>query len=302
MRSGLIASLVLLGLAGCSTSSSQAKHDTTVQPQESNPAQPSPSSTSPGEDQGAQGDHLRGGPALHGFEGKPEPGFAADARLNLKHGEEALADHNYDEATKYFEYVRTHYPFQDASKVAELRLADTDFDKGEWDAARDRYQNFVKAHPSNPQADYASYRAALTYFKDAPSGFFLLPPQYEKDLTPVQNALKSMTGFVHDWPESKYLPDAQKVIASCEKLLAQHEMYVSDFYAKRDHPAGAANRLEVLVKDYPNSGLVDDALFKLHDLYQDMKQPEKAKDALRRIVQHAPGSSDAQKAQKMLGS
>lgn len=301
MRSGLIASFVLLGLAACSTSSSQAKHDTTEQPQGSEPAQASPSSSG-AEGAHAAGDHLRSGPELRGFEGKPEAGFAADARANLKHGDEALSDHNFDEATKYFEYVRTHYPFQDASRVAELRLGDTDFEKGEWEAARDRYQNFVKAHPSNPQADYASYRAALTYYNDAPSHFFLLPPAYEKDLTPVENALKSMTSFVHDWPQSKYLPEAQKVIVSCEKLLAEHEMYVSDFYAKRDHFAGAANRLEVLVKSYDASGLVDDALFKLHDLYLKLKQPEKAKDALRRIVERAPESSAAKKAQQMLGS
>jgi outer membrane protein assembly factor BamD (BamD/ComL family) len=79
-------------------------------------------------------------------------------------------------------------------------------------------------------------------------------------------------------------------------------MYVSDFYAKREHYQGAANRLELLVKDYDQSELVNEALFKLHDLYGKLKEPQKAKDALRRIVERAPGSKEAQEAQKLLGS
>jgi outer membrane protein assembly factor BamD len=298
MRSGLITSLVVLGLAGCSTSSSQTKPDTSAPPDAS---QASPSSQSH-EDQPLAGDHLGNGPTLHGFEGRPEAGFAPDAATNLKHGEEALSDHNYDEASKYFEYVRTHYPFQDASKLAELRLADTDFAKGEWDSARDRYSNFVKAHPSNAQADYAQFQAALTFYKDAPSGFFLLPPSYEKDLSSVQSALTAMRSFAKEWPDSKHVPEAHEVITSCAKLLAEHEMYVSDFYAKRDHLAGAAQRLETLVKDYGDSGLTDDALFKLHDLYGKLKEPAKAKDALQRLIARTKDAGAASRAKKLLGS
>lgn len=298
MRNGLTVSLLsLLALAGCSTSSTQTRPDDAPEA-----SQPSPSARHDGEDQPLPGDHLGQGPTLHGLEGRPTPGFAQDAQANLRAGEEALADHNFEEATKYFDYVRTHYPFQEASKVAELRLADTDFERGEWDSARDRYGNFVKAHPSNPDADYAQYRAALTFFKDAPSDFFLLPPPYEKDLTPVENALSAMRAFVHDWPDSKYLPDAKKVIDGCAKLLAEHEMYAADFYAKRDHPQGAVQRLETLVKDYGDTGLADEALFKLHDLYEQLKEPAKAKEALQRIVTRAPDSSAAEKARKLLGS
>lgn len=299
MRFGLIASLAVLGLWGCGTSSSQTKPDSNAPP---DAAKPSPSSSSPEDHRQMEGDHLGNGPSLHGFEGKPEPGFSPDAMANLRHGEEALADHNFDEASKYFEYVRTHYPFQDASKLAELRLADTDFERTEWESARDRYNNFVKAHPSNAQADYAQYRAALTYFKDAPSGFFLLPPAYEKDLSSVESALSAMRTFIRDWPQSKYVPDAQKVITESAKLLADHEMYAADFYAKREHYQGAVQRLETLVKNYGDSGLADDALFKLHDLYEKLKEPAKAKDALQRIIARGKDPDAAAKARKLLGS
>jgi outer membrane protein assembly factor BamD len=299
VRSSVFAALVIL--TACSSGSKETRKDEVI-PAKSEADHGSEVQSPTLDEQPAAGDHLRSGPTLHGMEGRPQEGFEVSAELNLQRAQSALKDHNYDEATKFFDYVRTRYPFQDASKVAELGLADTDFEKQEWDAARDRYQNFVKAHPTNAQADYAAYRAALTYWKDAPSDFVLLPPQYEKDLTPVKNALTAMRAFTRDWPQSKYVPEAKKVIGESETILARQDMYVSDFYAKREHYQGAANRLELLVKDYDQSELVNEALFKLHDLYGKLKEPQKAKDALRRIVERAPGSKEAQEAQKLLGS
>lgn len=251
---------------------------------------------------GSPVDRLTGGQALHGMSGKPTQKFEPDAARNLKKGEEALQDHRWDEAAKYFNYVRTHYPFQDAAKVAELKLGDVDFSRENYASARDRYTAFVRAHPANPHADYAAYRSALSYYKERPSSFFLLPPSYEKDLTDVQNGYNAMRTFVLDFPNSKYVPLAKKVIARCEHLLAEREMYVANFYAKRDHWAGAAGRLEGLVESYPNCDLAPDALWKLHKAYTKLKKPTEAKSALERLVTRFPKSADAKKARALLGS
>jgi outer membrane protein assembly factor BamD len=284
----------LIALAACKSSNE-------IKPDEGQTG--SSEGTETGEGTGTQTDRLRGGPQLHGMEGRPDlEKFAPDAVENLKKGDDALADHNYDDAQKYFEYVRTHYPFQEAAKVAELRLADVEFARESWLDARDRYTNFVRAHPAHPMTDYAAYRAALTHYKDGPSSLIVLPPAFEKDLTEVQAALSDMRDFVRNFPDSKYLPQAHKVIQDCSQLLAEHEMYVADFYAKRDHWAGTALRLEELVKSYPDSNLTKDALVKLHEAYVHLNRPEDAKGALRRLIQAFPQSSEAEKAKKTLGS
>ena len=88
-----------------------------------------------------------------------EPDYASDADTNLQRGAEALESKNYLEAERYFEYVKSKYPFLEAAKTAELRLADTDFERERFIEARDRYQNFVKLHPTHAKVDYAAYRA-----------------------------------------------------------------------------------------------------------------------------------------------
>jgi outer membrane protein assembly factor BamD len=233
--------------------------------------------------------------------GGPNPVYASDAALNMKKGNDALADKQYALAERYFEYVKTKYPFVDASREAELRLADVSFERELWSEARDRYTVFVKLHPSYFRVDYAAYQAALTFYKDLPSNFFILPPSYEREQTNVHGAYDSMTAFVKTYPNSIYVPAAKKQGEEARQRLAKHEMYVADFYEKRGHLAGAVGRLETVAQKYPGD---DEAniLFHLHDLYLKLSDPVHARDALERIVLKLPGTPAAQRAQAMLGS
>lgn len=229
-----------------------------------------------------------------------EPTYASDAAVNMKRGNEALASRQYMTAEKYFEYVKTKYPFLDASREAELRLGDVSFEREYWTEARDRYTVFVKLHPTYFRVDYAAYRAALTYYKDMPSQLFFLPPGYEKDQTQVKGAFDSLDTFVKTYPDSSFVPEAKKFQAEARQRLIQHELYVADFYEQRGHLAGAAGRLEVVVTKFPGPNEAD-ILFHLHDLYLKLSDPVRAKGALERIVARMPGTPEAQRAQAMLG-
>ena len=232
--------------------------------------------------------------------GGPKPTYGNEAATNMKRGNDALANKEYALAERYFEYVKTKYPFVDASREAELRLADVSFERELWSEARDRYTVFVKLHPSYFRVDYAAFRSAQTYYKDMPSNFFILPPSYEREQTNVRGAFDSMTAFVKTYPSSVYIKEATKDAETARQKLAAHEMYVADFYEKRGHLAGAVGRLETLVNKYPGQ---DEAtiLFRLHDLYLKLSDPVHARDALERIVTRLPGTPAAARAQSMLG-
>src|SRR4051812_27096723 len=94
--------------------------------------------------------------------------FTQNARSNLDKGKEALEGKQFVEAESYFEEVRTKYPFLEEAKEAELLLADLDYARERFAEARDRYEAFVKAHPSHPSVDYAAFRAATTHLKEMP--------------------------------------------------------------------------------------------------------------------------------------
>src|SRR5438105_3350983 len=71
-----------------------------------------------------------------------EPTYAADAETNLAKGDEMLESKNFLEAQKYYDYVKSKFPYLEVATTAELRLGDVDFDREKYLEARDRYLNF----------------------------------------------------------------------------------------------------------------------------------------------------------------
>jgi outer membrane protein assembly factor BamD len=233
--------------------------------------------------------------------GEPsEPNYASDAQTNLERGVEALGNKNFLEAERYFNHVRTRYPFLDAAREAELRMADALFGREQYLEARDAYQSFIKAHPSWPQVDYAAFQVAMTHYKEIPSGFFLLPPPEEKDQTEVKNSLRAMNDFLRQYPKSQYAPRAQEVVDETRSRLARHEMYVASFYAKRERWRAVAFRYENVIRQYPGLGFDEKALFGIYDAYMRLDEKDKAHQALQEVVSRMPGTPAAQRAQALL--
>jgi outer membrane protein assembly factor BamD len=227
--------------------------------------------------------------------------YAADAETNLKLGDEHLESRAYPEAQKYFEYVRTKFPYLEASKTAELRLGDVEFEREKYSEARDRYNNFIKLHPTHARVDYAAFRAALTHFKDIPSDFFLFPAASEKDQADVRAAMNSLGDFLKTYPKSQHKDEAEKVYTQVRKRLADHEWYVADFYRSRDRWPAVVGRLSVLERDYADVGYDEKVYFGLYEAYTRLKEDDKAKEALRALVQRKPDTDGAKRAQKILG-
>lgn len=237
---------------------------------------------------------------LAGQEGG-EVTFGADAEDNMRRGDDAMNAKNYAEAASYFEFVKTKYPYLELAKTAELSLGDSDFERERFVEARERYQNFVRLHPTHPRVEYAAFRAALTHYKEIPSDFFLLPPASEKDQVEVRNAASAMGEFVRSYPSSEFVAEAKKVLDEVRLRLAEHELSVADFYARRERWAAVVTRLSVVQKDFGGVGLDERVAFGLYDAYLKLDQPAKAKDALKKYADTFPGEPGAKKAFKLIG-
>ena len=228
--------------------------------------------------------------------------YGKTAEEDYKGGVEALRVHSYPEASRLFEHVRTKYPFSQYAALSELRLADVKYDQDHNIEAADAYQQFVKLHPNHDQADFASYRAGLSYWKEGPSDFMLFPPAFEKDQAQVRDAAKALAAFVQKYPGSKYRPDAEKVLATARTRLADHEWYAAEFYAKRGHWPGAAGRLETIVKEYPGSPREAAALYQLAETYLRLDEKFRAQQALQQLIAKHPQDPRRPQAEKLLAS
>lgn len=234
--------------------------------------------------------------------------FSGEAKLlptaeeNYKAGEELLKDGSYPEAQKFFDYVKTKFPFSKYAALADLRSADAKYKQGQFAEAADAYNQFLKLHPSHEEADYAEFRVGESFFRDAPSEFALFPPAAEKDLRQVKKASDALHVFMTKYPRSKHLPEAKKLLAEIDGRLAAHEWYVGEFYFKRGHWAGAAGRYEALVDRYPTSKHAPEALLKAARSWVELGEKFRARTDLQKLIVEHPQDPRRAEAEKLLAS
>ena len=234
--------------------------------------------------------------------------FSGEAKLrptaeeNYQAGLELMKGDNWQDAQKFFEYVRTKFPFTKFAALADLRLADAKYGQGLYAEAADAYAQFIQLHPSHEDVDYAEFRIGESWFKDAPGDWALFPPAFEKDQRQVKKASDALHRFLERNPASKYAPDAKKLIAQADGRLAAHEWYVAEYYFKHRHYAGAAGRYETLVDKFPGSKHEPEALLKLARASVALDEKHRARTALQKLIVTHPQDPRRPEAERMLAS
>jgi outer membrane protein assembly factor BamD len=226
--------------------------------------------------------------------------YGKTAEENYQAGVAELKGGNADDAQKFFEHVRTRFPYSAQAVLADLGVADAHFAAGRFLEAADAYESFLKLHPTHEKADYAAYRIGIAHLREGPSNFFLFPEPYEKDQVRVKEAIAKLEQFVARYPSSQYLPDAQRQLTAAKDKLADHEWYVAEFYRKRRRWAGAAGRYEALVKEYPGSRHESEALLLLAEMYLKLNERFRAQQTLQQLIVKHPGHPRRAEAERLL--
>jgi len=228
--------------------------------------------------------------------------YSLTAKQNYDKGVSELKSENYQEASRYFSFVKQKFPFSKYAVLAELAMADTQYERGNYQEAIDAYKNFVRLHPTHEKVEdgYVAFRICQCYVKEMPDDFFLVPPAYEKDQTAVHDALRELNDFVDKYPDSTYMKQALQDRREVLRRLIEHEVYVARFYLDRDAPQAAILRLEGALKRYPDSGREAELLLALGETQLQMGQAEKAKQNFEKIVASYNSTHQARRAELFL--
>ncbi len=229
-------------------------------------------------------------------------GPAASADEQYTRAMENLGDGLYPEAIQGFGELKTKFPYSKYAALADLRVADTNFERGKYIEAVDGYRAFLKYHPAHEEAPYAMFRIGESYFEQIPGEWWFLPPPAEKDQANIRLAISSYRDFLTRYPTSKQAEDGRKRLDNCRRKLADHEIYVANFYYQREHWVAAALRAEGALRDYPGLGLDVEALWLAAHSRFLANEPDAARVSAERLVKEFPGTSEASKAQQLLAS
>lgn len=225
---------------------------------------------------------------------KTGPDLAADyaqtARENYELAIGEFSDKDYDEAIQYADFVRIRFPFSRYAVEAELLIARAEFEEGNYLTAQDAFKQFARLHPTHEHVrnGWASFMAAASAYMNAPQTFFLLPPDYQRDQTPLREALVELAYYFDHYsgtPTEKYAVELRDEV---RRRLLEHELYVARFYLERDKPEAAIGRLEAAHQRYPGIGLDAEVLFLLGVTYLRMEEVELARSTFSELQTQHP--------------
>ena len=172
---------------------------------------------------------------------------------------DALDDINSDHyqiAIEKLKLIRNKFPYSSFATEAQLKIADVYYLQESYAEAALAYEAFRDLHPKHEKVPYAMFRAAKSYYNDAPG-------TVARDLSTVQKALDAYNEFLKRFPQAPEAAEARKDLAECRRLLAEKELYIGDFYFKRDFYDSAKPRYQKILNLYPETEAAKQAQEKL---------------------------------------
>jgi len=223
--------------------------------------------------------------AIRTVEGSPEGLY--------KEGLALFNKRDYSDALEKFQEITSTFPDSPPYTVwAELKVADCHFFREKYVEAVAAYEEFRKIHPTHEEIPYVEYQIGISYYEQIVSS--------DRDQTPTRKALSNFEYLVANYPPSLFTEKAREKITVCRERLADHELYVGNYYLKRKQYMGAAQRFETFLDEFRDVPDQDKALFLLGKCYIELGQAENASYAFNKIVTEYPNSSYTRESKAIL--
>lgn len=211
----------------------------------------------------------------------------------------ALEEKNWEVVEQMFNDVRKNYSYSRYARLAELRIADANYQQEKLAEALSGYKSFVHDYPNDAEVPYARYQIALAEY-DSVSASVFLPPLEERDLASVNDSLTTIRTFLADYPNSEHAEQLRYMLEVVLGLLARHELYVARYYLGTDRFEAAAARVNHAVEAFPRSGLEPEGLLLMAEIRLKQKRPAEARQCLERLLKRHPESPFSVPARKYL--
>lgn len=173
-----------------------------------------------------------------------------------------LAKHNWSRAIKLYEVLEGTYPYGTYAQQGMLDLAYAYYNSDSPELAIPEIDMFIKTYPTNPNMDYALYlKGYINYYND--NGLlsrFSKQDLSERDPKGLRDAYFAFAEVAKRFPNSKYAPDARDKMNRLVNALARGELFRARHYMQIKAYLAAINRAQALIRDYPNTTYVEEAL------------------------------------------
>ncbi|MBG0776466.1 MAG: outer membrane protein assembly factor BamD [Desulfovibrionaceae bacterium] len=183
---------------------------------------------------------LQGGCGIIDYFFLPPPEDTAQELFET--GRDSMQAKDFEKAAEYFGKLKDRYPFSPYAPQAELALGDAYFLGEQYPLAADAYKEFESLHPRHEQAAYVLYQIALSSLNSFKS--------IDRPQDMIEEALQYFHRLKETYPQSEYAKQADAHIATCRLRMAEHELYVADFYLKQERYQASWERYRFVLTNF----------------------------------------------------
>jgi outer membrane protein assembly factor BamD len=194
--------------------------------------------------------------------------------LNNKHDPKAAA--------KKFDEVDRQHPYSEWARKALIMSAYANYDARQYEEAISAAKRYMTLHPGSPDAAYAQFLVASSYFDQI--------PDVARDQAGTEKAVNTLEEVIRKFPNSEYAESAKKKVDIAKDQLAGKEMAVGRYYLERRDYTGAINRFKVVVTKYQRTRHVEEALMRLAEVYMALGIVDEAQTAAAVLGHNFPDS------------
>ncbi|MDU4941095.1 MAG: outer membrane protein assembly factor BamD [Mixta calida] len=199
--------------------------------------------------------------------------------------QQKLQDGNFKGAITQLEALDNRYPFGPYAQQVQLDLIYAYYKNADLPMAQAAIDRFMRLNPTHPNIDYVLYMKGLTDMAlddSALQGFFGID-RSDRDPKHARAAFRDFSQLLRTYPNSQYATDARKRLVYLKDRLAKYELSVAQFYTKREAYVAVVNRVEQMLKDYPDTQATRTALPLMENAYRKLQLNAEA-DKVAKII------------------
>jgi outer membrane protein assembly factor BamD len=208
--------------------------------------------------------------------------------------EDLMTRGEYKKAIECWQKVLGAYLSPQLNMVAELQIAKAHYMVKQYPEAVATYEDFLKQHPNSGRVPEAMYNLGMSYYQQRSTP--------DRDQTATKNALVTFQNLVNMYPDTVSAKDGAKMIHSLRQELAEHELYVGNFYLRTKSYKAAIGRFRDLFFLYPDFDRKDEVYFLMGKAYYLDGDLSKTVETFNIMSHDYPSSPYVSKAQDFLAS
>lgn len=181
-----------------------------------------------------------------------------DIATKFKLGTELYDAGKYGKANKLFAQIAPQYRGKPQAEKLMYMYSNSFYEMRDYYLAGYQFERFESQYPKSEKAEEALFLAAKSFYK--------LSPVYSKEQKETVTAIEKLQLFINKYPDSEYLPEANKLIQELDYKLEKKAFEIAKLYNKianfesEDYEA-SIKAFDNFLLDYPGTSFREEAMY-----------------------------------------